>query len=819
VVREASSKQSQPSDQAEAASQGGPPGQQGAAAGAPSDSNGVEAIVVSATRRATDLQVTPVSVSAITAKQLSTYAPHDLGSLAAFVPNFSAANVNGFNAASFAMRGIGQTTIIVYYDSPVAVLVDDFVVPSVQTQLLDTFDTEQIEVLRGPQGTLFGKNTTGGAVSVHTKLPELGAFLSEGQAGYGSFGTYYIKGAVNVPLNEALAFRLAVADDQSDGYYKNGAAFGPIHPLTRTTVVGPSIKPFLGATGRGNGESIGGEDVVNGRAKLLWKPNGVFQAVLQGEVLRDHSDTVPAVNLSPAGVRWPTFGLPGQFGGNPLDSASVNTADTILDLKHSSVDVTGGYLNANWNVGVGTITEVAGYRTQESRLPFTNGGTPAIVAGGQSLNVFDARREDDHDTAQQELRFASQLSGPINFVGGLFYQYDTIDFCVDSIQAFQDLSGSHTPFGPFNTNPRITCSEQWSTSYAGYAEGTYDVNSKLKLIAGVRETNDDKIWKGRQLRYAQQLDPANPSLTYHQLGGLLNASVDNYPAGVVRVEKDWTVPTWRLGTSYQVSDQVFSYATFSRGYKAGGFNDQIGNGGQFGSNLSAFAAAAAPTNPEYANSLEVGLKTELFDRRLRLNGTVFWVRYTDLQRQVVVPLSCCGLPAPIQTTLFLNAASADVKGFEGELEARVTERLTLRSVLGYQDGKFNQYTAPGAKYNLANNPMDRTPRWSATLDGIYDVPVSDWGRLTLDANAEFVDTNIYSISLTNPAQNTYLDARTLFNASAALANSARTYYGKLIGRNLADRRYQESNIIAAGLYATGQYGPPRYFGIEFGFNF
>ncbi len=135
--------------------------------------SGIAEIVVTATRRDSDLQKTPIAVSAIDQQLIQQANVDNIGGLASFVPNFSAETITGFNAASFAMRGVGQNNIIVYFEPPVVVLVDDFVVPSVQTQLLDTFDVSQVEVLRGPQGTLFGKNSTGGAVTVRTKRPEL----------------------------------------------------------------------------------------------------------------------------------------------------------------------------------------------------------------------------------------------------------------------------------------------------------------------------------------------------------------------------------------------------------------------------------------------------------------------------------------------------------------------------------------------------------------------------------------------------------------------------------------------------------------------
>jgi len=147
------------------------------------ESGGLEEITVTATRRASNLQTTPLAVTAIDAQAIEPLQPRTLQDLASLVPNFSANKINGFNAASFAMRGVGNTDIIVYNEAPVSVLIDDFVMPSTQTQLLDPFDIQEVEVLRGPQGTLFGKNTTGGAVVVKTKAPVLDETSFQAQAG------------------------------------------------------------------------------------------------------------------------------------------------------------------------------------------------------------------------------------------------------------------------------------------------------------------------------------------------------------------------------------------------------------------------------------------------------------------------------------------------------------------------------------------------------------------------------------------------------------------------------------------------------------
>ena len=287
---------------------------------------GLEEVIVSATRRAeTDLQTTPVSVSAIGADEFDKMFAQDIGEVALFVPNFSAATVTGFNAASFAMRGAAETDIIVYFDPKVGVILDDFVVPHVQTQLLEPFDIEAIEVLRGPQGTLFGKNTTAGAVVVRTRRPDLTETTFDGGIQYASFNDLKLRAAVNVPLSDTLGFRFAAINQTSDGFYQNGKVDTP------TNAFGGALGDALAADGTtvaGDGRDLGGKDVFSGRAKLLWAPNDRFNVLGQFEIIRDSSDPVPVVNDTPAaaGQLATLFGFPGVSGGDPLDQAGLHSS-------------------------------------------------------------------------------------------------------------------------------------------------------------------------------------------------------------------------------------------------------------------------------------------------------------------------------------------------------------------------------------------------------------------------------------------------------------------------------------------------------------
>jgi iron complex outermembrane recepter protein len=786
--------------------------QQGAAT---QTGSGLEEIIVQATRRSTDLQSTPVAVTALTAREIQSTAPQNIGDVAAFVPNFNASRITGFNAASFAMRGVGQNNIIVYFEAPVAVLVDDFVMPSVQTQLLDTFDIAQIEVLRGPQGTLFGKNTTGGAVTVRTKRPEIGETSGEIGAQFGDFGTRRVQGAVNFSPSDTLAVRIVAANEESDGYMENGSDWGP--------VTGFAPNKWQGLAGRGDGDDVGGTDVFNGRLKVLFQPNEQFDALLQGEIVRDKSDSPAAVNETSTGGGFFLFNALGLGGGtgDPLDRAGVsNRNDVLLDFDEGhKIDVDGVYLNMNYRMDAGTLTSVSGFRKQKSRLPSTYTGEVPVAADGEILSLFDASRDDDRETWQQEIRFASTSSGPFNYVLGGFYQRDKVDFCVNQLLGFLDLASGGLPFGSWNQNPYILCNDQSGTSKALFGEGTYQITDSLTLTAGLRYTWEKKTWHGRQQTFVQALGGGfDPAFTWRQLGSTLEAgNFDRFPAGVVKLSEDWHDPSWRISLSNQFSDDLMGYITYARGFKGGAFNDQIGGFAAFGTDLNAFREASAPTDPEQADSYEIGLKSEFFDNRVRFNLTGFYVEYTDVQKQIVVPIVVNN--APNQVTRFFNAAEMEVMGAEVELTVLPIDRLTLRAIVGYQDGEYKDYTTPiPAGYDLTDAPIDRAPEWQFTLDGSYEIPLGAW-NLVLNANMMYTDSSLFTQSIDSAADNTFLDEKTLINANITLRSEDERYYVRLIGRNLGDQRYRTASQTVGGLWTFTLYGPPRFFGIEGGIRF
>jgi len=806
----------------------------------------LEEVTVSATRGASDtnLQRTPVSVSAVTAADIDRLVAKDISGLASSVPGFSAARVTAFNAASFAMRGVGVTDIIVYQDSPVGVQVDDFVMPSVQTQLLDTFDIQSAEVLRGPQGTLFGKNTTGGAVNIRTKRPDMSEFGAQLRVGYGSFNAQRYQGSVDIPLVEdVFAVRMVGSYSKSDGYYKLGATYGPINTLN---AFGGTFQPFTipgitGQRGSGTGKRTGGDDIINGRIKAQWNATEDLTVLLQYESVRDRSDAVPSFNDTPVGgpYLWNALGFTRPVG-DPLDlMGSTERNDSLLEMgKGQKVDVDGIYLNVEWKLGSHTLFASAGKRDQDEHLPNTyTGAAPVNSITGQPLSLFDATRDTARETTQFEVRLASASDGPLNYVVGAFQQTNDARFCVVQLLGFIDLALPFASLGlpaQFNNNtPQVLCNQQDSDSLAGYVDATYEFNDRLTLGAGFRYTRDERSWAGRTQVGFGQLDPRNPGLTAAQVGSPLAAGdFSRFPGGVIvnpstpgfsNLARTWSEPSWRLTGSYLINDSMFSYLTVSRGYKAGGYNDQTGTSGLM------VAGLTRPVDPEYATNYELGLKYESESGRFRFNPTVFLTQYEDAQRAVNIITTKAG--AEFQETVFYNAAEVEAKGIEVEMQALLTDNFRIRGQASWLDAKYDKFVINQPAINdpvsggairafngdFSGLPVPRSPKTSGAISGTYELGIGS-GTLEITGEVYYEDKNLFYISAAGRQYDAYLDAKTLLNASVTYNGSDGLYFVRAYGKNLSDERYRVASQSVATLWTHSQWGAPRTFGLEVGVN-
>ena len=769
----------------------------------------IEEILVTATRRAeTDILTTPVAMTALNASMIEKYSPRDLLDLGKMVPGLSSGTVSAFKSASFSMRGTFEGTIILYKEPPVGVTVDDFYIPHIQTQALEMFDIEQVEVLRGPQGTLFGKNTTAGIINVRTKRPVINEMFTDVEFEYGDFGTQQAKIAINMPIvDDKLALRVALMYLKSDGYYKNGAKYGPL-PDWLIAASGKDIA----ASGGGDGSDLGGDDVLSGRAKLLWEPNENLSAVLTYEMIRDEGDSPPIVADTPDDYIWALWGWGNNGGGDPYkragqwcrDRTGVNVCDG------HQVDVDGIYLNVEYSFDDYTLYSVTGNREQESRLPSDYPGNPGPIS------LFDATRDDDRETFQQEFRLASDYDGNFNFVAGLFYQTDDTIFCVNQVVGFLDFFGLGTPPGFFQDTPQTLCNENEVEAQAVFVDGTFDITDRLQLQLGARFTSEKKSWTGRP-RMAWQLfkdGVFDPNTNADTVGDLVNAGTDweRFPYQVVRNSETWEEPSYRVNLSYDFSDDLYGFFSFSRGFKSGGYNDQTGT------QLNPIIPAAQrPVDPEFADSFEIGLKSSLLDNTANLSVNAFFVTYEDAQRTLnaVFPAG--------QETLFFNAAEMEVEGIEFEGTWRINEQLTLTANGTYQDAKYIEFSADTnfdgvIDIDLSDQTPQRTPELMYSIDINYVQTLSRGDTLEYNLLLSHEDESLHGYAAVlkyNPVKKEH----DLLDLSIKYTDPDDKYWVRLIGKNLTDEVFTTGSLSVATLWIMSGYNQPRYYGIQLGARF
>ncbi|MCH1492553.1 MAG: TonB-dependent receptor, partial [Luminiphilus sp.] len=706
----------------------------------------LEEVLVTATRRAeTDVQTTAIAVTQVTSDMVERLAPRDLLDVAIYAPNVVAGQQPGFNSANFAIRGVGQNGIILYYENQVGVIVDDFVIPHIQTANIEMLDIAAIEILRGPQGTLFGKNTTGGAINVKTNRAQLDQNTLDIQGRVAQYGRYEGQGVLNLALGDTAALRVAGLYMKSDGWYSNSAAYGPVADFG----VG---YPLAGTSGQGDGADVGGDDVFSGRVKLRWQPTDALDIQLAYEIVRDDGDSPPSYNNTPpnTGYLWNSIGFT-RDAGDPLDRVAItNRNDTLLEMeKGHQIDVDGLYLNLDWDINSDyTLSFFAGHRETDSRLPSTYTGEVGPVS------LFDANRQDVRETTQLELRVASDLDGPLNWVGGVFYQEDDTRFTVAQVLGFVDMTiPSGAAFGDpfyFNNNPQVLSNGQDASAQAIYLDGTLDITEKLTLGAGVRYTKEEKKWTGRNQVFVQALEGGfDPGFTWQALGEpIAAADFNRFPSGVVTDEESWTEPTWRLNLGYRWTEDLYLYGAYARGFKSGGYNDQTGTSGN-----PIEPIQARPTDPELADSFELGLRSELLDNRLRLNLTGFYVTYDDSQQQLLAKITADrdgdGIEeSEFQETRYFNAAEIEVQGLEFEAMWLINERFNISGSVGMLDAEFNSFQADTnfdgvIDTDLTGSPVARAPETTWNIDFLYNLPVAG-GRLDLALNVNYEDEAVYA---------------------------------------------------------------------------
>lgn len=754
-----------------------------AAGPAPAKEEALEEIIVTAQRREERMQETPVSITAFSADSIRELSVNDLSDIGDFTPNMNFSNSpggsGGGNNAQIYIRGVGQNDFLITTDPGVAVYMDGVYVARSMGAIMNVMDMERVEVLRGPQGTLFGKNAVGGALSLIAAKPanELDASV---EVKGGSRDRIDATGMLNLPLVPGiLSARVAAQTRNQDGYgdrLADGVDLGDVN-----------------------------EDAV--RASLLWQPSGTLKFTLIGDYSRGREESVsqhlmtvdptnaPLLNLWNALVGFPN--------GFPMTSALVldDEYDTLQTGRSiNEMDVYGISLTADWEVGGINVKSITAYR--DSDVDFSRDGDNSPAPYVETFN------NTDQNQFSQELHASgSAFSGRLDWlVGAYYFDENAIDHTdvvlADGLfNALEALPAPVIPLGPWPCpqppGSPLPCiggagnpiNEQFDLrfdvfneidieSVAVFGQGTYHLTDQWTITGGLRHTWESKDY-----------------LLIHQR---LHAGTFVVPP--TEIGDDWSELTPRAGTEYRWTENLMTYFVASRGFKSGGFNGR-----------PTTQEAVESYDPEFVWSYEIGIKSEWLDRRLRLNAAAFHNDYTDIQLT-----SVRATPEGNLLLVVENAGEADVDGFEVEMVARPVEWLDLAAGVGYTDAEYSKLN-PGASIT-EDAKFVQTPEWTFNASAQFTWPLADWGTVRLRGDYSYRDD-----MFTDPNNTPILhqDGYGLVNARIAFTSVDEHWELALSGTNLTDERYIGNGIAALDSFGTAEayFGPPAEWALSLSYRY
>jgi len=731
----------------------------------------LEEVVVSARKRDETVQTVPIAISTLTAKEIEGSFANQLDQIKG-VPNVALDQAPGFrNVAAFYIRGIGYQDIDLTFEPAVGVVVDGIFLSKANGQLLDVFGLESMEILRGPQGTLFGKNTIGGVVNVRTKRPsgEVGVEL---RAKYGNYGRNDYRAAFEAPITDNAAMRISLLSNRNDGYAENTAD---------------------------NNDLVGAEDSQMARATFTFGPTDTLDFTLIADAIHDRSEASPmrntSINLGEPGPLLnllPLIGFPGS---------TATEGDEMLKVRQDidgpfNVDGYGVSLEVNWDMGGATLTSLTGYRTQDEETD--------TDVGGEATTLFHLPRTADFDQLYQEFRLASALfDDKLELVTGVNYlqakHNQNLGFLLDS--NLLTFPASVAPPGALNTT-LDTPQTQDATTTGVFAQGDYSITEDWRVTLGVRYSRETKDYTYTETGFADN-NFGTQGLSLWSLSAFQGGQIPSpLPRQTGQFDADFNKTTWRIGTDYQINYDTFVYFSFSTGFKAGGFNGRATSFTQVG-----------PYQPETVDSYEIGLKTSFFDNRLRVNSALFSNEYEDLQVEILKVVNGAN------TTLVDNAAAATIRGFETEVSALLGDDWTAQASVGYLDAKYNGFDADvfsrGFDADNSHLKLRRAPEWTLGAAINYEHAFS-FGLLSWQLDWSY--TSDYETNVQNYDFGTHR-SENLFNSNIGYKTPDEKYGVTLFVRNITDEvRVMSSNPIPP-FSSFNQPTNPRTYGIELSAKF
>jgi len=580
---------------------------------------GLEEIIVTAQRRAESLQDVPIAVTALTSTALANAGVDATRDLPQMVPSVQITRSGP--SGLFFIRGVGTTNAASGEEGANAVYIDGVYLGDLSQTINYFNNVERVEVLKGPQGTLFGRNATGGLIHIITREPGPVAKM-DGKIGIANYDTISAQAYVGGPLSDAISADIAVTSlHQNDGWGRN---------LTRKTK--NNVNDYQGI-----------------RSKIVAQPLDALKVTLAGDYFASSDNLALGWRIADGIV-----GTGGFTGPNGHDTTANH--DALTKLRLWGISLTG-----ELDLGFASLTSITGYRKTRNTSRFDVDGGP--------LNLVNIDYQASGQTFQEELRLASNETEPFSWQAGLFYLRS---------KAATDQNQNGAAFAVQSLREIDIVSSLTTKSYAAFGELTYALTPTTKITGGLRYTKDVRDFNGNQ------------TLT------LLNGV--QLPTSSVNSDLKYSEFTYRIALRQDLSDAIHLYASVNRGFKAGSYSLQ--------------SPTSPPVKPQYIMAYEGGLKSEFFDRRLRLNLAAYHYDIDDYQ----VRSAAAANPG---ANILLNAATVKVDGFDAEFEGVVTERFRVFGGMTILNSRFDKFGGPGADFQAPisyPNPATCPPQLRGTTD-------------------------------------------------------------------------------------------------------
>ncbi|MDI4109203.1 TonB-dependent receptor [Pseudomonas aeruginosa] len=728
-------------------------------------------VTVTARRREEDSQKVPTPITVLGGETLEAQRISRVQDLQQVLPSVNVAYIHA-RQSSVAVRGIGNNPASDGLEGSAGIYLDNVYLGRPGMAVFDLLDIEQLELLRGPQGTLFGKNTTAGVLNISTRAPTFTAErtveVSGGQDGY-----FQGRGTVSGPLGETLAGRLSAYRTRDDGYIKN------IH----------------------DDNYLNGGERQGARGQLLFEPNEDFSLRWIADYNEEDSSNGSMVVYGGAERFWQRAAL---VGASPLRDPQRRKVN-INGRQHVSVHQGGSSLEANWNLAGGyRLTSISAYRYWHF--------TPA---NDEQLNVsaINDTGVEVHDRQfSQEIRLASPTRGAFDYVVGAYaFRQNLGNKTFTSYGPLADLYLLGANLGALNDTYSKANGKIETDSFALFAQGTWHLTERLDFTAGLRGTYEEKNAK------VERFAPLGGAAVGGVGAAVRNGQLGAYDSGDLSQYN--FAPSALLSLSYQFSDDLLGYASLSHGEKSGGVNLAVGSAPSAG-------ADSLLVGPERANDAELGLKSTLFDRRLLLNANLFWTGIHGYQATTLYQ-------APGSTQLvqvLANAGSVRSRGLEFEATALPLRGLTLNFNGSYNDVTYLSFkdapcpaevsTRPGApsSCDLTGQRVVGASKWIANLNGEYQWRLDD--RFQPYVSASYAYRSAAEGTLDN-SDLSKIDGYALVNLAAGLRSDLGD--GQLDTsvwlKNAFDKDYYLSAFASINGSYTASVGQPRTLGVSLRYDF